>query len=212
MGPTNLTGGRLCDPAASFLRNFGRSHGFQNFQSLGTRNEPRKEKEETMKPADSMTMGKAIAVSIAVLGLAASTAGAEPGPFARMAGTWLGEGRVILSDGQVERIRCRASGDVGGEGDSMHQRLRCAGASYNFDIRNSVVARQGKVIGNWDETTRNVSGQVTGSVSGGVVRARVDGGQFKADVTLVTTKGSMRVTLIPYGTSVREVSIQLRRS
>lgn len=165
-----------------------------------------------MNPPDWMTRRKAIAVFVAMLGLAASAANAAPGPFARMAGTWLGEGRVVLSDGQMERIRCRASGDVGDDGDSIRQHLRCAGPSYNFDIRNTVTARQGRITGSWDEATRNISGQVTGAASGNVVRARVEGAQFTADVTMVPTKGSLRVTLVPYGTSVREVSILLRRS
>jgi hypothetical protein len=164
-----------------------------------------------MKPANLMRRGAAIAVLAAMLGVTAPAAHAEPGPFARMAGSWSGEGRVVMSDGQVERIRCRASGSVGGGGDAMQQNLRCAGPSYNFDIHNSVVARQGEIVGNWVESTRNVSGRVSGAASGDVVRARVDGAQFSASVTLVTTRKSLRVTLIPHGTDVREVAIQLRR-
>ena len=62
-------------------------------------------------------------VATASLGAAAM---AGPGPFTRMAGSWAGEGRVTLADGHTERVRCRASSEVGRNGDSMRQNLRCA--------------------------------------------------------------------------------------
>src|SRR5206468_4930407 len=133
-------------------------------------------------------------------------------PFAAMAGTWVGDGRVVLSDGQVERIRCQASDEVAEAGNAMRQHLRCASASYHFDVQNTVTHRQGSVTGNWNETTRNVGGQVVGAASGNVVRARVEAGQFTADVTLAPMGNSMSVLLTPHGSDVREVSVMLRRA
>lgn len=89
-----------------------------------------------------------------------------------MAGAWLGGGRVVLSDGQVERIRCRATDEVGGEGDLMRQHLRCASQSYNFDVRNMVTAHRDAITGSWEETTHNVGGQVVGTASADLVRAQ----------------------------------------
>lgn len=155
--------------------------------------------------------GNLIAVLATVLGLAAPAAAAGAGPFSRMAGVWFGEGRVILSDGQVEHIRCRASDDVGDRGDLMRQHLRCASQDYNFDVQNMVTAHRGRINGNWDETTRNIGGQVFGTASPGSVRARVEGGQFAADVTLAAAGNSLRITLDPHGTDVREVAVMLRR-
>jgi hypothetical protein len=164
-----------------------------------------------MKSWNWMIPGKTIAALVAVLGLSASAANAGSGPFAPMAGAWFGGGRVVLSDGQVESIRCRASDDVGGGGDLMRQHLRCASPSYNFDVQNMVAFHRGTITGNWDETTHNIGGQVIGTASGDVVRARVEGGQFAADVTLAPMRNSLSVTLIPHGTDVREVAVMLRR-
>ena len=83
-------------------------------------------------------------------------------------------GRVVLSDGQVERIRCQATDEVEDGGNAMRQQLRCASPSYHFDVRNTVTHRQG-MTGNWNETTRNVGGQVTGAASRNMVRMRVEG-------------------------------------
>jgi len=165
-----------------------------------------------MHTKNSIRSGKTIAAVVAMLGLTVSAADAGSGPFARMAGTWFGDGRVILSDGEVERIRCRAEADVAESGASMRQHLRCASASYNFDVQNNVTAKRGVISGNWDETTHNVGGQVSGTASPELVRARVEGAQFAADVTLVPRGNSLRVTLDPQGTDVREVEVMLRRT
>jgi hypothetical protein len=165
-----------------------------------------------MKSHNARKHGATAAVVAAMLALTASAANAGSGPFARMAGVWFGGGRVILSDGQVERIRCRARDDVGASGDLMQQHLRCASPSYHFDVQNSVMARRGRITGSWDETTRNIGGQVFGTASPDVVRARVEGGQFAADVTLVPRGNSLQVMLDPQGSEVREVAVLLRRA
>jgi hypothetical protein len=154
--------------------------------------------------------GKTVALA-ALLSFSMSAADARPGPFAAMAGSWSGGGRVVLSDGQVERIRCQATGEVGDGGNAMRQHLRCASPSYHFDVQNEVTHHQGTISGNWNETTQNVGGQVTGAASGNQVRARVEGGQFAADVTLASIGNSLNVSLVPRGSQVREVVVTLRR-
>ena len=131
-----------------------------------------------MTSRKSITYGKTIAVVVAALCLTMSAADATSGPFSPMAGAWFGGGRVILSDGQVEHIRCRATDDVGRGGDLMQQHLRCASPSYNFDVRNTVTAHRGAISGSWEETTHNVGGQVVGTASADLVRARVEGGRL----------------------------------
>jgi hypothetical protein len=158
------------------------------------------------------TPEKLIAVLVTTLGLTVPVAAAGAGPFSRMAGIWSGRGRVILSDGQVEHIRCRASDEVGDRGDLMRQHLRCASPDYNFDVQNMVTADRGRIAGKWDETTRNIGGQVTGVASPGWVRARIEGGRFTADGTLASAANSLRVTLDPHGTDVRQVAVLQRRA
>lgn len=165
-----------------------------------------------MEPRKSMKYGKTFALIVALLGLTASTASAQSGLFAPMAGAWSGEGRVVLSDGQVERIRCRATDEVGNRGDLMRQHLRCASPSYNFDVRNMVTEHRGEVTGSWNETTRNVGGQVFGNASPHMVRARVEGNQFAADVMLAHRGNSLNIRLDPHGTDVREVTVTMRRA
>ena len=52
--------------------------------------------------------------------LASGGAYAAVGPFGAMAGSWAGGGTLTLSDGSAERLRCRASYDVGGAGTDLN--------------------------------------------------------------------------------------------
>ena len=94
----------------------------------------------------------------------------------------------------------------------MRQHLRCASQDYNFNVQNMVTARRGTITGSWNETTRNIGGALFGTASAGRIWARVEGGQFAADVTLAPIGNSLSVTLAPHGTEVREVEVLLRRT
>src|SRR4030081_4147490 len=87
-------------------------------------------------------------------------------PFAAMAGSWSGGGMLNMSDGSQEPLRCRASYDVSGTGAELHLNLRCASASYNFDLASDVQYRGGAVSGQWTEASRNASGTLEGRAAG----------------------------------------------
>ena len=53
--------------------------------------------------------------------------------------------------------------------------------------------------------------QISGTASPERVQARVDGGSFSADVVMVPRGNSLRVTLDPQGSDVRQVEVMLRR-
>src|SRR5258708_3030792 len=73
------------------------------------------------------------AVAFFMTAFAASTSYAQSGPFAGMAGNWAGGGTVTLDDGSSERIRCRASYQVGGA--RMTMSLTCASDAYRFILQ-----------------------------------------------------------------------------
>jgi hypothetical protein len=151
------------------------------------------------------------ATFVALLCLMTSPAHAESGPFAGMAGVWSGGGRIDMSNGPSERIRCRARYTIGAADTVMRQHLRCASASYNINVETYVAYRGGAISGTWSETTRNVSGQLTGTARRGRIVAQVYGGAFTANLTLVTTGNSQRVTIAPQSGDVRGVVVTLHR-
>jgi hypothetical protein len=64
--------------------------------------------------------------------------------------------------------------------------LRCASDSYNFSLVGDVASDGRAVYGSWSETTRNVSGTVSGRVSGDRIQMVARGDRFSASLSLVT--------------------------
>jgi hypothetical protein len=132
-------------------------------------------------------------------------------PFAAMAGSWSGGGVVNTSDGNQERLRCRASYDVAGRGEALHLNLRCASPSYNFDLASDVEYRGGAISGSWTEASHNASGTLSGSARGDHIVASARGNNFSANLSLTTRGGRQSVSIRPEGTNITSVSLALDR-
>jgi hypothetical protein len=152
------------------------------------------------------------ALLLASLCLPVSAAPAAPAsPFIAMAGTWSGGGVLSTSDGQQEQLRCRASYDVAGSGEQLRLNLRCASASYNFDLASEVEYRGGAISGSWSEASRNASGTLSGRAAGDHVEAAARGDSFSANLSLTTRGGRQTVSIHPQGTNITSVSLALNR-
>ena len=137
---------------------------------------------------------------------------AQQGPFAGLSGAWSGGGFLKSANGQRERLRCRANYNVSESGTRLQQSLRCASDSYRFDVNANIVSEGGTLSGSWTETSRNVSGSVSGRVSGGQIQARIDGAGFSANLSLNTRGDRQSVTIEAPGHEVSEVSVTLSRT
>jgi len=146
------------------------------------------------------------------LGLAGPVA-AQEGPFKALAGAWSGSGRLSLGSGDTEPIRCRANYKTGQGGATVVLQLRCASDSYKFELHGNVRYQDGRVRGDWSESTRGAAGQVYGSVNGEQIDVRVEGQTFSALLSL-TTRGDRQSISIkaPSGSRMSEASITLKRS
>jgi hypothetical protein len=145
--------------------------------------------------------------------LAFSSAGyaQSSGAFAGMAGVWSGSGTVSLDNGQSERIRCRATYAVSGDGTGLNQNLTCASDSYKFDLKSNVIAKDGVLSGTWGESSRNVGGSLQGKAHGGHFDVVVSAPSFTANLSMVTTGNKQRVTIRSEG-AFKSASISLSRS
>jgi len=148
--------------------------------------------------------------TIALL-LWASPGHAQSGPFAGLAGSWSGSGTIGTSNGERERIRCRASYAVNSGGNSLRQSLRCASDSYRFDLGTDVRHAGGDIHGSWSEATRGINGNLSGTVRGSEIRARTDGPGFAANLAMSTRGHRQAVTIQATGGDITEVSITLGR-
>ncbi len=150
-------------------------------------------------------------LALAAISLQVSEADAA-GPFARFAGRWRGDGKISMSDGTKETIRCRVIYSVSNAGTTLTQNLTCASQSYKFDVSSQVQAQGQQLSGTWTETSRNVTGSVSGRVTDGTILATVTGATFSAGLSLAVRGGSQYVRIQPQGTTdVVDVTVTLRR-
>ncbi|WP_407118786.1 hypothetical protein [Bradyrhizobium sp. LMG 9283] len=141
----------------------------------------------------------------------ADAAQAAASPFVAMAGTWSGGGTLSTTDGGQERLRCRAAYNVTASGTELRLNLRCASASYNFDLAGDVEYRGGAISGSWSEATRNASGTISGRAVGDHIDAAARGDNFSANLSLTTRGSRQSISIRPQGTNVTGVSLALNR-
>jgi len=134
------------------------------------------------------------------------------GPFLGLSGSWSGAGTVTMTNGAIERIRCKATYAVNASGKAVQQTLRCASDSYRFEISSNVISEGGSLSGSWAEATRGVSGNISGRASGAEIVANVAGAGFTARLDVRTQGERQSVAIRPQGgTDVTAVSIALRK-
>ena len=172
----------------------------------------------TMRPSKIRQVrrsGLLVGVAALVLTMGAlSASNAQDGgtPLTLMAGAWTGAGTITLSDGTRERLRCRSNYQPDSAGVTMQLSLTCASDSYKFELASQVNYANGRVSGNWNETSRNAAGNITGTANGGQIDARVDGQTFAAFVSITTRGDRQNVAIRSPGSTMQEVAIALNRS
>jgi hypothetical protein len=117
----------------------------------------------------------------------------------------------VGADGHSERINCRATYSESNDGQALSQSLVCASDSYRFDVHSYVVADGRDVQGHWEETTRNVTGQLSGRVEDGRFDGSIVGPAFTAQMSLKTTGRRQAVSITPQGGDIAKVDIMLSR-
>jgi hypothetical protein len=133
------------------------------------------------------------------------------GPFAKFYGTWRGVGKVLMTDGSGDKIRCNATYSTEAGGRSVSQALVCASDSYRVDIRSFIVADGQALQGHWEESVRQASGQLEGQIVGDQLDGRISGPGFEARLSLVTGGARQTILITPAGGSISRVQIALSR-
>ena len=150
-------------------------------------------------------------VTLFVASVSSPASHAQSAPFAGLAGYWSGTGSVTLDDGSSEKIRCRASYAVSGNGAGLNQTLTCASDSYKFDLKTNVVAEQGSISGSWSESSRSIKGNLSGHAGNGNFQVIATAAGFTANITL-TTHGNKQSVVIRPDSQFKGASITLTRS
>ena len=109
----------------------------------------------------------------------------EPSPFSKVAGRWLGEGRLGITGrrhraGEVPRTYILQE-----QGAQVRQTIRCATDSGSVEVQSTVTHASGSLTGTWKELSRDWSGQLTGSVTANGFKVAVKGTELNANMDII---------------------------
>jgi hypothetical protein len=141
---------------------------------------------------------------------AVATAPVHAHPFAALAGSWTGGGKIDLLNDIHERLRCRAN-YTHNQSNSLTLSIRCASDNYKFELSSNVTERNGQISGQWSEAGYGVSGSISGRVNGGRISAVAKGDSFNAALSVNTNGNRQSVTITPQATYIVGVQIGLSR-
>jgi hypothetical protein len=152
------------------------------------------------------------AVAIVASLIASQSAAQAASPFEKFVGVWSGAGQMVGTNGHRESIRCRAQYAEAKEGSALNQSIVCASESYKLNITSYVEASGESVQGYWKEASRDVSGHVTGRISGGRFEGEFSATTFTAAISLTSSGRTQAVSIQPRGGDVSDVNIELKRN
>lgn len=131
------------------------------------------------------------------MGLAHPGSAQEAAPFVRLAGRWLGEGRLGFAGGKTELVKCRVTYFVTEAGRQVRQTIRCATENDTVEVQSLVTSTGGTLSGTWKELSRDWSGELTGSVTPGGFKVAIKGSELNANMDIIV-KDSRQIIEIQF--------------
>src|SRR5262249_32705176 len=109
----------------------------------------------------------------------------DDSPFAKLVGRWLGDGRLGITGGASERVKCRVTYVLVDEGHQVRQTIRCAADSGSIEVQSTVVHAAGNLSGTWKELSRNWSGDLAGTVTASGFKVAIKGSELNANMDII---------------------------
>ncbi len=128
---------------------------------------------------------------------AALAAADDASPFDKLAGRWVGEGRLGVRNSPSETVKCRVTYFVEEGGNQLRQRIRCATQSGSIEVASTVTYAGGKLAGTWKELTRDWSGNITGTIHPHGFKVAVKGANLDANMDIVV-RGERQIIEIQF--------------
>ena len=153
-----------------------------------------------------------LALALMVAGLFVHGAAKAAAPFSGLAGTWTGDGSIVLAKGTTERMRCDATYVVSQGGEKADLTLRCVSDSYHFDLNIGLVDTAGAVLGTWREPTQSVEGGISGTASGDRIQVTARGQNFAAAINVATRGAAQTVQISAPSGDLSRIAITLHHA
>jgi hypothetical protein len=134
----------------------------------------------------------------AMLWSPAQAVAVDTSPFDKLVGRWVGEGRLGVRDNATEQVKCRVTYLLASPTGELQQTIRCASGSGSIEVRSLVTHAAGALTGTWQELVRNMSGNLTGTVTprGFRVSVKSEGLHANMDIVILGTKQVIEIQFI----------------
>ena len=94
-------------------------------------------------------------------------------------------------------VKCRVTYFVQEGGNQLKQNIRCASQSGSIEVASTVTHAGGNLSGTWKETTREWSGELTGTVNPNGFKVSVRGENLNANMDIIV-KGGRQIIEIQF--------------
>lgn len=130
--------------------------------------------------------------------------------FKQLAGSWRGEGDLVLEDGTRERLSCRGYYVLKSEGSGLSIASLCSSPERKFELRSLVADSAGSVSGEWEERTFHATGKVSGSANATNMDLTFNG-TIEGTIAIAFNGKTHSVNVTAAGAGIKGISISLTR-
>lgn len=149
-------------------------------------------------------------VLLAAQGLVQAAAD-DASPFEKLAGRWVGEGRLGIKGSETEAVKCRVTYMVEEGGNRLRQAIRCASQGGSVEVVSTVAHAAGALTGSWKELTRDWSGELAGSVTRYGFKVAVKGASLNASMDIIVKDARQIIEIQFHQSSLIGLTLVLSR-
>lgn len=150
-------------------------------------------------------------LAIVIAGATPSGSASAQSPFRSLDGVWSGQGRVVLDNGNTERLSCRANYSQRASGSGLGMSIRCASSSYKIELRATLASAGGNLSGTWEERAYNAEGTLTGRATGSTLSLAFEG-NITGSMSLNFSDRKQTISITTTVGGFKGVSISLSKS
>ena len=159
-----------------------------------------------------LTSSASVSVLCIACFLTAVSPAAAKSSLEALNGSWAGGGTLTLESGKSEKISCNGYYKNSGGGQNVSVVIRCKGSPTNFELRSKFSTKGDHLSGSWEERTYHASGDASGSVGPGNLKANFSGSLTGSlSMSFSASSQSVSVSVGTKGAGIKGVRVNLSR-
>jgi hypothetical protein len=135
----------------------------------------------------------------------------DASPFVKLAGRWLGDGRFGTKDGKIENVKCRVTYVVADGAQQVRQTIRCATEGTSVEVQSFVTHNSGELKGTWKELSRDMSGDLSGSVTLNGFKVAIRGTDLNANMDIIVKDNKQIIEILFMSSSLVGLTLVLTK-